>query len=140
MVSFRYQNAGRPASRRETSGVTMTDVRHFTILCSPSFCRLSNNITLRSHPDGQYKMFIPNRKEESQLCHIRFLVALLHRNDKMIVNLYFETASGGGSSAEGLGVGLRGGIRESPLPKKLPKWELIPTFLRNFAPEIKCEH
>lgn len=106
MVPFRYQNAGRPASRRETSGVTMTDVRHFTILCSPSFCRPSNNITLRSHPDGQYKMFIPNRREESQLCHIRFLVALLCRNDKMIVNLYFETASEGGSSAVGPWVGL----------------------------------
>ena len=101
MVPFRYQNAGRPASRRETSGVMMTDVRHFTILFSPSFCRPSNNITLRSHPDGQYKMFIPNRREESQHCHIRFLVASLCRNDKMIVNLYFETASGGRSSAEG---------------------------------------
>ena len=73
LTDVRRQNARRPSSRRRTSAILVGLYQNRNTL---SKCRV-----------------IPNRREESQHCHMRFLVASTCRNDKMIAKLYFETAS-----------------------------------------------
>ena len=72
LTDVRRQNARRPSSRRRTSAILVGLYQNRNTL---SKCRV-----------------IPNRREESQHRHMRFLVASLCRNDKMIVKLYFDTA------------------------------------------------
>ena len=72
LTDVRRQNARRPSPQRRTSAILVGLYQNRNTL---SKCRV-----------------IPNRREESQHRRMRFLVASLCRNDKMIVKLYFDTA------------------------------------------------
>ena len=66
LTDVRRQNARRPSPRRRTSAILVGLYQNRNTL---SKCRV-----------------IPNRREESQHRHMRFLIASLCRNDKMISN------------------------------------------------------